>query len=87
MQAAQAEWDQQQRLVAKFTISLARGNPLLYPEMPLRVKGFKSIIDQQEWTIIKLEHSLTRDGFTTKLSLEMKLSDVKYEEADNSASS
>ncbi|ANC42419.1 hypothetical protein A6V27_19605 [Hafnia alvei] len=86
MQAAQAEWDQQQRLVAKFTINLARGNPLLYPEMPLRVRGFKSIIDQQEWTIVKLEHSLTHDGFTTKLSLEIKLSDVKYEETDSKTS-
>ncbi|MGO3014536.1 MAG: phage late control D family protein [Hafnia alvei] len=80
MRAAQAKWDKLQRGVAEFSINLAMGRADLYPEMPVTVKGFKAVIDQQAWTITKVTHTLGDGGYTTALELEVKLSDVEYEE-------
>lgn len=80
MRAAQAKWDKLQRGVAEFSINLAMGRADLYPETPVTVKGFKAVIDQQAWTITKVTHTLGDGGYTTALELEVKLSDVGYEE-------
>jgi len=78
MRAAQAKWDKLQRGVAEFSISLAVGRADLYPETPVKVSGFKSIIDEQAWIITKVTHTLNNSGFTTGIELEVKLSDVEY---------
>lgn len=83
MRAAQAKWDKLQRGVAEFSISLARGRADLYPETPVTVRGFKRVIDDQVWTITKVTHLLSNNGYTTGLELEVKLSDVEYESEDN----
>ncbi|WP_460645840.1 phage late control D family protein [Leclercia adecarboxylata] len=80
MRAAQAKWDKLQRGVAEFSISLAMGRADLYPETPVRVTGFKRVIDEQSWIITKVTHSLSNSGFTTSLELEVKLSDVEYDQ-------
>lgn len=80
MRAAQAKWDKLQRSVAEFSINLAMGRADLYPETPVTLKGFKSVIDQQTWTITKVTHYLGDNGYTTALALEVKLSDVEYQE-------
>jgi len=41
------------------------------------------VIDDQAWTITKVTHLLSNNGYTTGLELEMKLSDVEYESEDN----
>lgn len=82
MRAAKAKWDKLQRGVAEFSISLALGRADLYPETPVAVSGFKSIIDEQAWIITKVTHSLSNSGYTTALELEVKLSDVEYEAFD-----
>ncbi|WP_318356302.1 phage late control D family protein [Enterobacter sp.] len=79
MRAAQVKWDKLQRGVAEFSISLATGRADIYPEMPVRVTGFKKIIDDQAWTITKVTHSLSNNGYTTALELEVRISDVEYE--------
>lgn len=79
MRAAQAKWDKLQRGVAEFSISLARGRADLFPETPVAVSGFKSVIDAQPWIISKVTHSLGDSGFVTTLNLEVLLSDVNYE--------
>lgn len=79
MRAAKAKWDKLQRGVAEFSISLAVGRADLYPETPVAVSGFKSIIDEQAWIITKVTHSLSNSGYTTALELEVKLSDVEFE--------
>ncbi|AZP43710.1 phage late control D family protein [Rahnella aquatilis] len=79
MRAAQAKWDKLQRGVAEFSISLARGRADLFPETPVAVSGFKSVIDAQPWIISKVTHSLGGSGFVTTLNLEVLLSDVSYE--------
>lgn len=78
MRAAQAKWDKLQRGVAEFSITLARGRADLFPETPVRVSGFKRVIDEQSWLISKVTHNLNGSGFTTSLELEVKLSDVEY---------
>ncbi|RKT81292.1 hypothetical protein BJ925_1557 [Rahnella aquatilis] len=79
IRAAQAKWDKLQRGVAEFSISLARGRADLFPETPVAVSGFKSVIDAQPWLISKVTHNLDGSGFVTTLNLEVLLSDVSYE--------
>ncbi|MBU9829223.1 phage late control D family protein [Rahnella sp. FC061912-K] len=79
MRAAAAKWDKLQRGVAEFSISLAMGRADLYPETPVRVKGFKHVIDEQSWIIAKVVHSLSNSGYTTSLDLEVRLSDVAFD--------
>ena len=83
MRAAQAKWDKLQRGVAEFSITLALGRADLFPETPLRVSGFKHVIDEQSWLISKVVHNLNNGGFTTSLELEVKLSDVEYSAKSN----
>ncbi|SMG58339.1 phage late control D family protein [Cedecea sp. NFIX57] len=82
MRAAQAKWDKLQRGVAEFSISLALGRADIYPETPARVSGYKRVIDEQDWTITKVTHSLSNSGYTTCLELEVRLKDVDYEVDD-----
>lgn len=79
IRAAQAKWDKLQRGIAEFSIGLATGREDIYPEMPVKVSGFKRVIDKQAWLISKVTHSLNNNGFTTGVELEMRLSDVEYE--------
>lgn len=84
MRAAQAKWDKLQRGVAEFSVTLATGRAELFPETPVRVSGFKRVIDEQAWTITKVTHALNNHGYTTALELEVKLADVAYEtESEN----
>jgi phage protein D len=84
MRAAKAKWDKLQRGVAEFSLNLAMGRADLYPETPVAVKGFKRVIDEQTWIITKVTHSLGDGGYTTALELEVRLSDVEYEEEKQS---
>ena len=79
MRAAQAKWDKLQRGVAEFSLTFAMGRADLFPETPVRVSGFKSVIDAQPWIISKVTHSLSGSGFTTALEFEVLLSGVDYE--------
>ncbi len=69
MRAAQAKWDKLQRGVAEFSITLALGRADLFPETPVRVSGFKRVIDEQAWLISKVTDNLNNNGFTTGLEL------------------
>ncbi|WP_313188934.1 phage late control D family protein, partial [Pantoea sp.] len=62
MRAAKAKWEKLQRGVAEFSVTLAMGRADLYPETPVRVSGFKSVIDAQPWLISKVTHSLSGSG-------------------------
>ncbi|HCT9036866.1 TPA: phage late control D family protein [Providencia rettgeri] len=74
--AAKANWEKIQRGVASFSIQLAVGRADLYPEMPVTVSGFKLEIDNADWTLTRVVHSLNDSGFTTSLELEVKISDL-----------
>lgn len=79
VRAATAKWDKLQRGVAEFSINLAVGRAELYPETPVKVSGFKTIIDEQSWIITKVTHALSNNGYATGLELEVNLSDVEYD--------
>ncbi|WP_241579991.1 phage late control D family protein [Rosenbergiella nectarea] len=73
--AAKAQWEKLQRGVAMFSLQLAEGRADLYTEMPVKVTGFKQQIDEAEWVITTLTHTVSSDGgFTTSIELEVKLS-------------
>ena len=71
--AARSNWAKIQRGVAEFSINLARGRPELLPEMPARVSGFKPMVDDAEWIISKVTHTLNDSGLNTALELEVRL--------------
>jgi phage protein D len=78
--AAKMQWERLQRGVASFSLQLAEGRADLYTEMPVKVAGFKQPIDDAEWTITTLTHSVSPDnGFTTSMELEVKIDDLEME--------
>ncbi|EHW3728145.1 phage late control D family protein [Salmonella enterica] len=78
--AAKMQWERLQRGVASFSLQLAEGRADLYTEMPVKVTGFKQPIDDAEWTITTLTHSVSPDnGFTTRMELEVKIDDLEIE--------
>lgn len=70
--AARAEWQRIQRGVASFRMTLARGRPELFPELPAVVHGWKPQIDSTRWIITRVTHNLSDHGYTTTLELEIK---------------
>ena len=74
--AARAEWDKLQRGVAKFSITLAKGRPELFPELPVKVMGFKPQIDQSPWLLTHVTHNITDNGYTNGLELEVKTDEI-----------
>ena len=83
MRAAKAKWEKLQRGVAEFSLTLAMGRADLYPETPVQVSGFKSVIDAQPWLISKVTHSLSNNGYTTQLDFEVLINDVEYDSFTN----
>jgi len=78
--AAKMQWERLQRGVASFSLQLAEGRADLYTEMPVKVSGFKQPIDDAEWTITTLTHTIGPDsGFVTSLELEVKIDDLEME--------
>lgn len=74
--AAKAEWEKLQRGVATFTITLAVGRPELFPEVPVKTKGFKPQIDAADWLLARVLHNITDSGYTNQLELEVKTSEL-----------
>lgn len=78
--AAKMQWERLQRGVASFSLQLAEARADLYTEMPVKVSGFKQPIDDAEWTITTLTHTVSPDnGFTTSLELEVRIDDFEME--------
>lgn len=78
--AAKAAWEKMQRGVASFSIQLAKGRADIYPEMPVKVQGFKPEIDGAEWILTRVSHSLNDSGYTSSLELEVKVSSLEMSE-------
>lgn len=76
--AARAAWEKLQRGVAEFSITLARGNAELMPEVPVRVSGFKPVIDGTQWLAASVEHTIDGSGgFSTGVKLEMRIEQME----------
>lgn len=78
--AAKMQWERLQRGIASFSIQLARGRADLYTEMPVKVSGFKQVIDAGDWIVTTLTHGLSAEnGFTTSIELEVKIDTLEME--------
>lgn len=82
LRAARAEWRRLQRGVASFGITLAKGRPELFPEIPVTVRGFKPQIDGTDWIIRKVTHNLNDNGLGTALELEIKATEITETESE-----
>lgn len=70
-QAAEAEASRIGRRVATATIRLAYGRPDIFPNIPIKLTGFKSEINERAWLVEAVRHEMDgRGGLTTELSLE-----------------
>lgn len=69
--AAQSETNRQKRASATLEATLAWGNPLLSPGMPIEAVGFRAVIDQEKWQITSVEHTMDASGYKTRLSMEV----------------
>lgn len=75
--AARAEWRRLQRGVATFNITMAIGDPTLFPETPAIVSGWKKQIDRTDWLITKVTNSITGDGgYSQRLDFEIKATEI-----------
>jgi phage protein D len=74
--AALAAWSRLQRGVAEFSISLALGRPDVQVEAPATVSGFKAVIDAEKWTVVRVTHQVSDQGYTTALEFEVKREDL-----------
>lgn len=70
---AKSAFDKLKRGVATFSITLAYGEPELMPEMPLVLRGFKSMIDGSDWIISRVTHNINDSGYTTQVECELKV--------------
>jgi hypothetical protein len=69
--AATAEWQRIQRQGSKFSVTLAIGDPSVYPETPVKASGWKPQIDDTDWVVEKVVHRLNEDGLTSRLEMEV----------------
>ncbi|MDC8802547.1 contractile injection system protein, VgrG/Pvc8 family [Halomonas pacifica] len=71
LEEAQAEWQRIQRGGAEMTLHLAEGRPDLYPETPVRLRGFKDRIDTRRWIVAEVTHDMSDTAYTTQLQMEI----------------
>lgn len=70
--AAKSAWEQLQHGAATLSIALARGRPDLFPELPVRVKGFKAEIDGVSWIVVRCVHALDDSkGYVSTVEFEL----------------
>lgn len=68
--AAKAEWQRIQRGAATLELTMAIGRPELQPQTPVTVTGFKKQIDGTGWLTVKVAHSLSDAGMTSRAEFE-----------------
>ncbi len=76
LRAARTEWRRLQRGMATFALKLATGRPGLFPDAPATVSGFKRAIDNTDWIITRVVHTISDSGYTTAIDLEIKATEV-----------
>jgi phage protein D len=73
LSAAEAEFKRIRRAKASMNITLVYGRPDLFPDHPLTLTGFKSVINQTPWLVSEATHSLDASGgLSTALVLETR---------------
>lgn len=68
--AAKAEHSRAARKPLSLSLTLALGNPQLFPEKKATVTGYKPAIDAVPWLVSEVTHTIGDRGYTTALKLE-----------------
>jgi hypothetical protein len=68
--AAKAAAGRARREPLSLSLSLALGQPDLFPERATRVSGFKAEIDAVSWIVAEVTHSFAGEGLRTSVKLE-----------------
>lgn len=69
--AAASEFQRTQRSQATLNYTLAMGQAELRPELPVAVSGFKPEIDDTDWLVQLVTHTIDDNGYTCSLELEV----------------
>mgnify|MGYP000235767445 FL=1 len=67
---AESQWSKMKRSGANFNMTLAIGEPGLFPEVPVTVSGWKPEIDQAKWITKQVTHEISDSGLTSAINLE-----------------
>ncbi len=70
-EAAEKKLRKIRRAAARCSLTLAIGQPKLFPETPVTCTGFKAEINEKNWIIERLVHSVSSKGYTTEVELEL----------------
>lgn len=57
---------------ATMELTLALGRPELMPQTPVVLQGFKDVIDNTPWLVVKPTHTLSNNGLTTRAEQETR---------------
>lgn len=68
--AADAEYARLQRGELSFSAQLSQGEPSLTPETPVKASGFKPIINQTDWVMTSVRHTLGGQGLLSEIEME-----------------
>lgn len=70
--AAERQLERLKRNRANVSVNLARGNPRLSAESPLKLVGFKTEMDSQDWIVTTITHKIDpSNGFTSEFDGEI----------------
>ena len=69
--AAKSEWKRLKRAAASFELTLAYGDATVAAAAKATLSGFKSEIDEKKWLLASVEHTITPDGFHTRVEMEV----------------
>lgn len=70
--AADQQLKRLKRSAASVSVNLARGNAALSAESPLKLVGFKTEMDAQDWIVTTITHTInSSNGFTSELQGEV----------------
>lgn len=72
--AADQQLKRLKRSAASVQVNLARGNATLSAESPLKLVGFKTEMDAENWIVTTITHTInSSNGFTSELQGEIKI--------------
>ena len=67
---AKASANKKARQVASFDLTLAVARPDIIADSPATVRGFRSYIDEHQWTVVEVSHELSGSGYSTGIKCE-----------------
>lgn len=67
---AEAKWKRLQRAKQQMELTLAHGNPELFPQTPVKLEGWKASINAAQWQVWEVVHRINGGGYVSLVRLE-----------------